>query len=225
MFQVIDDEEIQRRLKLTTLRKEMIKMEFVAWVPFALSTSWELIIVNLVDVTRIVFGTKYKETVKIQVSVGRSSIAPCSHSHLTSHFRSFPLQIHANCHIRSVYFSDRVYTYQELPKAFKVNISGENHTTPSMNIVMVDRSSVVPPGSGPQVHGLNKSRTGSGRRSMRSVPSTPSSAKKHPRSPVSVNELNLDTESIHFWRFSLKEHLKKDVFCLFLGSGETCKTF
>ncbi|CAG13510.1 unnamed protein product, partial [Tetraodon nigroviridis] len=31
--------------------------------------------------------------------------------------------IHPNCRIQRVYFTDRLYSYQELPSDYKVNIS------------------------------------------------------------------------------------------------------
>lgn len=61
-----------------------------------------------------------------------------SHVHNNSfyfQFLLFFLQIHANCRIRRVYFSDRLYSNKELPEDFKVNISGENQPALSTNTV------------------------------------------------------------------------------------------
>lgn len=58
----------------------------------------------------------------------------CSMFTLT-HFGFF-LQIHANCRIRSVYFADRLYTYQELPNDYKVV---ENITSLVINPVMPEK--------------------------------------------------------------------------------------
>lgn len=49
----------------------MKTMVYVAGVPLVLSASWEHININLAERTNASFGTKYVETVKIQVSVGR----------------------------------------------------------------------------------------------------------------------------------------------------------
>lgn len=49
---------------------------------------------NLADFTRRAYGTNYVETLRIQ--------------------------IHANCRIRRIYFSDRLYAEDELPAEFKL---------------------------------------------------------------------------------------------------------
>ena len=49
---------------------------------------------NLSDFTRRAYGTNYIETLRVQ--------------------------IHANCRIRRIYFSDRLYTEEELPPEFKL---------------------------------------------------------------------------------------------------------
>merc|ERR1719465_394791 len=50
--------------------------------------------VNLSDFTRRAYGTNYIETLRAQ--------------------------IHANCRIRRIYFSDRLYSEEELPPEFKL---------------------------------------------------------------------------------------------------------
>lgn len=49
---------------------------------------------NLSDFTRRAYGTNYIETLRVQ--------------------------IHANCRIRRIYFSDRLYSEEELPAEFKL---------------------------------------------------------------------------------------------------------
>lgn len=119
-------------------------MVYVACVPLTLSASWEHFIINLAYVTKMVFGTKYKETVKIQVRVGR--FLQTTQNRKTS-FLPFSLQIHANCRIRRVYFSDRVYSYKELPSEYKLRIVGEGHTVPGVKAAMADTLPAVPSGS------------------------------------------------------------------------------
>ena len=55
---------------------------------------WNQIQFNLADFTRRAYGTNYVETLRVQ--------------------------IHANCRIRRVYFSDRLYSEDELPAEFKL---------------------------------------------------------------------------------------------------------
>lgn len=44
-------------------------MVYVVCVPLILAASWEHININLAELTYELFGTKYVETVKVQVSV------------------------------------------------------------------------------------------------------------------------------------------------------------
>jgi hypothetical protein len=38
----------------------------------------------------------------------------------TNYIETLRVQIHANCRIRRIYFSDRLYTEEELPQEFKL---------------------------------------------------------------------------------------------------------
>lgn len=51
-----------------------------------------------------------------------------------------------------MYFTDRFYSHDELPSDYKVNVSEENKTAASVNIVMADKLPRVPPDSGDQGH-------------------------------------------------------------------------
>lgn len=137
-----DDKKIQRRILQTTFRKEMKAMVYVVCVPLILAASWEHININLAELTNELFGTKYVETVKVQVSVsasaGKGSIV---HTDLLRlHSRLFFLQIHANCRIRRVYFTNRIYADKDLPKAFKVNVVEESKPTPGKTEKVDDKS-------------------------------------------------------------------------------------
>lgn len=59
-----------------------------------LDEGWNQIQFNLSDFTRRAYGTNYVETLRVQ--------------------------IHANCRIRRIYFSDRLYSEEELPPEFKL---------------------------------------------------------------------------------------------------------
>ena len=59
-----------------------------------LEQGWNQIQFNLSDFTRRAYGTNYIETLRVQ--------------------------IHANCRIRRIYFSDRLYSEEELPPEFKL---------------------------------------------------------------------------------------------------------
>eukprot|EP00958_Prasinococcus_capsulatus_P015007 scaffold1590_cov417-Prasinococcus_capsulatus_cf.AAC.12 len=61
---------------------------------WAVLQGWNQIQFNLSDFTRRAYGTNYVETLRVQ--------------------------IHANCRIRRIYFSDRLYSEEELPPEFKL---------------------------------------------------------------------------------------------------------
>lgn len=63
-------------------------------MPLRLDDGWNQIQLNLTDLTRRAYGTNYVETLRVQV--------------------------HANCRLRRIYFSDRLYSEEELPPEFKL---------------------------------------------------------------------------------------------------------
>ncbi len=67
---------------------------FICTMPMRLDDGWNQIQFNLSDFTRRAYGTNYIETLRVQ--------------------------IHANCRIRRIYFSDRLYSEEELPPEFKL---------------------------------------------------------------------------------------------------------
>ncbi|PKU75097.1 hypothetical protein MA16_Dca019466 [Dendrobium catenatum] len=67
---------------------------FICTMPLRLEDGWNNIQLNLTDLTRRAYGTNYVETLRVQV--------------------------HANCRLRRIYFSDRLYSEEELPPEFKL---------------------------------------------------------------------------------------------------------
>jgi hypothetical protein len=67
-----------------------------------LDEGWNQIQFNLADFTRRAYGTNYVETVRVQ--------------------------IHANCRIRRIYFSDRLYSEEELPPEYKLYLPAAKDT-------------------------------------------------------------------------------------------------
>jgi hypothetical protein len=63
-------------------------------MPLRMDEGWNQIQLNLADLTRRAYGTNYVETLRVQV--------------------------HANCRLRRIYFSDRLYSEEELPPEFKL---------------------------------------------------------------------------------------------------------
>jgi hypothetical protein len=63
-------------------------------MPMRLDPGWNQIIFNLADYVKRAYGTNYSETSRVTV--------------------------HANCRIRRIYFTDRLYSEDELPAEFKL---------------------------------------------------------------------------------------------------------
>ena len=56
--------------------------------------------------------------IKVEASLTLARGVLCTHSHAS--FLLVSPQIHANCRIRRIYFSDRLYSEEELPPEFKL---------------------------------------------------------------------------------------------------------
>ena len=91
---VLDDKNVRRRFRASTFQSCTRVKPFICTMPMHLDDGWNQIQFNLADFTRRAYGTNYVETLRVQV--------------------------HANCRLRRIYFSDRLYTEEELPAEFKV---------------------------------------------------------------------------------------------------------
>ena len=92
--QVLDDKGVKRRFRASNYQSTTRVKPFICTMPMRLDEGWNQIQFNLSDFTRRAYGTNYVETVRVQ--------------------------IHANCRIRRIYFSDR-YECRALNK-FRVSI-------------------------------------------------------------------------------------------------------
>lgn len=118
--QVLDDKNVKRRFRASNYQSTTRVKPFICTMPMRLdeglplwlclvqlellqrfsfffnsrSSGWNQIQFNLLDFTRRAYGTNYIETLRVQ--------------------------IHANCRIRRIYFSDRLYSEEELPAEFKL---------------------------------------------------------------------------------------------------------
>ena len=91
---VLDDKNVRRRFRASNYQKTTRIKPFICTMPMKLDEGWNQIQFNLSDFTRRAYGTNYIETLRVQ--------------------------IHANCRIRRIYFSDRLYSEEELPQDFKL---------------------------------------------------------------------------------------------------------
>lgn len=113
--QVLDDKNVRRRFRASNYQSTTRVKPFICTMPMRLDDGWNQIQFNLSDFTRRAYGTNYIETLRVQ--------------------------IHANCRIRRVYFSDRLYSEDELPAEFKLYLPVQN------------KAKVRQPFGGPSRHG------------------------------------------------------------------------
>ena len=97
---VLDDKNVKRRFRASNYQSTTRVKPFICTMPMRLDDGWNQIQFNLLDFTRRAYGTNYIETLRVQ--------------------------IHANCRIRRVYFSDRLYSEDELPAEFKLYLPVQN---------------------------------------------------------------------------------------------------
>lgn len=100
LLQVLDDKNVRRRFRASNYQSTTRVKPFICTMPMRLDEGWNQIQFNLADFTRRAYGTNYVETLRVQ--------------------------IHANCRIRRVYFSDRLYSEDELPAEFKLFLPIQN---------------------------------------------------------------------------------------------------
>lgn len=91
--QILDDQNQLRRFRSSNYQSQTRVSTFVTSMPLCLNSGWNQIQLNLADFTRHAYGTNYMETVRITIN--------------------------ANCRLRNVYFSDRLYSDEEKPASFK----------------------------------------------------------------------------------------------------------
>ncbi|XP_068189788.1 cilia- and flagella-associated protein 20-like [Antennarius striatus] len=92
--QVLDDKNFRRRFRVSNYRGTVRVDPLICTLPLRLDNGWNQILFNISDFTSMAYGTNYVETLRIQIN--------------------------ANCRIRRVYFSDKLYSEDQLPPDFKV---------------------------------------------------------------------------------------------------------
>ncbi|KAF8569819.1 hypothetical protein P879_03853 [Paragonimus westermani] len=92
--QILDDQNIRRRFKASTFQTTTSVKPFACMMPIKLDEGWNQVQFDLSDFTKRAYGTNFVECLQIE--------------------------IHANCRLRRVYFCDRIYAEEELPKDYKL---------------------------------------------------------------------------------------------------------
>ncbi|GAV78389.1 DUF667 domain-containing protein [Cephalotus follicularis] len=93
-IQILDDKNVRRRFRASNFQAVTRVKPYICTMPLKMDEGWNQIQLNMSDFTRRAYGTNYVETLRVQV--------------------------HANCRLRRIYFSDRLYSEEELPPEFKL---------------------------------------------------------------------------------------------------------
>lgn len=94
-LQVLDDRGMRRRIRVSNFTsKAQTNPQAVSIPVFIPPAQWSQVELNLSDILQQAFDSRYVETQRVQV--------------------------HANCRIHRVYFAERAYTDEELPKDFRL---------------------------------------------------------------------------------------------------------
>ena len=100
--QVIDDKNVKRRFRASNYQSNTRVKPFICTIPMKLDEGWNQIHFNLTDFTRRAYGTNYLETLRVQ--------------------------IHANCRIRRIYFTDQLLSSKSIPAEYRAfnNVQEDN---------------------------------------------------------------------------------------------------
>ena len=93
-IQVLDDKGETRRFRASNYQVATRVKPYITTMPMRLDPGWNQIVFNLGDYVKRAYGTNYVETARVTV--------------------------HANCRLRRIYFTDRLYAEEELPAEFKL---------------------------------------------------------------------------------------------------------
>jgi len=93
--QILDNENIRRRLRLSNYHSTTKKSTFMITMPMCMDEGWNQLNLKLDEITSYSFKTTYVETVRVQV--------------------------HANCRLRRIYFSNQQYKDDQLPNAYRMH--------------------------------------------------------------------------------------------------------
>lgn len=101
--QVRDDKNVKRRFRASNYQSNTRVKPFICTIPMKLDEGWNQIHFNLTDFTRRAYGSNYLETLRVQ--------------------------IHANCRIRRIYFTDQLLSSNKLPDEYRAfsNSNNENN--------------------------------------------------------------------------------------------------
>lgn len=116
---ILDDKNMRRRFRISNFQSTTKIKPFCTTMPIGLSGGWNQIQFNLADFTRRAYGSQFLETLRVQ--------------------------IHANARLRRIYFSDRLYTEEELPQDYKLYLPLEHKEKKAKNGKKDGKEAATPP--------------------------------------------------------------------------------
>ena len=122
--QVIDDKNVKRRFRASNYQSNTRVKPFICTIPMKLDEGWNQIHFNLTDFTRRAYGTNYLETLRVQ--------------------------IHANCRIRRIYFTDQLLSSKSIPDEYRAfsNANDDNAEEQYQNQMANDPTAQMMQGEG-----------------------------------------------------------------------------
>ena len=119
--QVLDDKNVRRRFRASNYQSTTRVKPFICTMPMRLDEGWNQIQFNLSDFTRRAYGTNYIETLRVQIH------ANCRIRRFVSKYASLlTAAIEPVFLLCRIYFSDRLYSEDELPPEFKLFLPVQN---------------------------------------------------------------------------------------------------
>ena len=121
--QVIDDKNVKRRFRASNYQSNTRVKPFICTIPMKLDEGWNQIHFNLTDFTRRAYGTNL-ETLRVQ--------------------------IHANCRIRRIYFTDQLLSSKSIPDEYRAfsNANDDNAEEQYQNQMANDPNAHMMQGEG-----------------------------------------------------------------------------
>ena len=122
--QVIDDKNVKRRFRASNYQSNTRVKPLICTIPMKLDEGWNQIHFNLTDFTRRAYGTNYLETLRVQ--------------------------IHANCRIRRIYFTDQLLSSKSIPDEYRAfsNANDDNAEEQYQNQMPNDPNAQMMQGEG-----------------------------------------------------------------------------
>tara|TARA_R110002050_G_scaffold252284_2_gene390504 strand:+ start:1284 stop:1871 length:588 start_codon:yes stop_codon:yes gene_type:complete len=94
--EVMDDKDTVRRFRISNFQEETRCQSFICTLPLRMEEDWNIIQVNLADLTKVAYGTLYAETRRITVN--------------------------GSCRLRVLFFADNAYSQEQLPPELRLFI-------------------------------------------------------------------------------------------------------